>query len=166
MIAALLAELGRLLPAGRVCRRVLLEAEDHLRSAVDAAVAKWLPVAQAEHLAKASDQLVRDAATVKFTNGDVAAAHADVLRVWHPQPDPTAPTRALDGTVCIGCVLGSAMLYPQALFDAESWIDGADGARLFGQYGLADSINLGVAAGSRTLPAPTANPQRVSDFWV
>lgn len=48
MIAALLAELGRLLPAGGRRRRVLLEAEDHLRCAVEAGVAAGLDPAAAE----------------------------------------------------------------------------------------------------------------------
>jgi hypothetical protein len=48
MIAALLAELGRLLPAGPRRRRVLLEAEDHLRCAVEAGVAAGLDPAAAE----------------------------------------------------------------------------------------------------------------------
>lgn len=42
MIDALLTELDRLLPAGRHRRRVLLEAEDHLRCAVEAGVAAGL----------------------------------------------------------------------------------------------------------------------------
>jgi hypothetical protein len=48
MIAAVLAELGRLLPAGGRRRRVLLEAEDHLRCAVEAGVAAGLDPAAAE----------------------------------------------------------------------------------------------------------------------
>jgi hypothetical protein len=48
MIAALLAELGRLLPAGGRRRRVLLEAEDHLCCAVEAGVAAGLDPAAAE----------------------------------------------------------------------------------------------------------------------
>jgi hypothetical protein len=48
MIGILLAELDRLLPAGRRRRRILLEAEDHLRCAVDAGVAAGLDRAEAE----------------------------------------------------------------------------------------------------------------------
>lgn len=48
MIAGLLAELCRLLPAGARRRRVLLEAEDHLRCAVEAGAAAGLDPGAAE----------------------------------------------------------------------------------------------------------------------
>src|SRR3569623_1655855 len=58
---------------------------------VRAIAAKWLPVARTlkgpddDHLAI---QLERDDALARYWLGDVAAGHAELLRLWKPTPDP------------------------------------------------------------------------------
>ena len=47
------------------------------------------------------------------------------------------------GTVCIGCAAGSAMYMPhEVLNDVQTWINGQFGPKIYGRYGLVDSINI------------------------
>jgi len=68
---------------------------------VRAIAAKWLPVARTlkgpddDHLAI---QLERDDALARYWLGDVAAGHAELLRLWKPTPDP-AHDRKIEGDV-------------------------------------------------------------------
>lgn len=54
------------------------------------------------------------------------------------------PTRPLPraGTACLGCVPGSAEFSPEVLSDVAAWCKGPYASRIWGRYGLADSINL------------------------
>jgi predicted Ser/Thr protein kinase len=67
-------------------------------AAVRAAVARWLPIARrlpaSEGLAR---QLERGDALARYTQGEVAAAHAELLRLWQPAHDD--PGRKLEGDV-------------------------------------------------------------------
>ncbi len=46
-------------------------------------------------------------------------------------------------TVCIGCAGGSAMYAPEmVLKDIEKWIEGPHGQRIWGRYGLIDSLDI------------------------
>src|SRR5262249_26313079 len=48
-----------------------------------------------------------------------------------------------DGTACIGCVPASAMFAPEVVLgDVLKWCQGPYGNRIWGRYGLADSIQL------------------------
>ena len=64
-------------------------------------VAKWLPVARSlpdsgdDHLAT---QLERDDALARYQLGDVAAGHAELVRLWKPVPDVKSD-RKIDGEV-------------------------------------------------------------------
>ncbi len=47
------------------------------------------------------------------------------------------------GTVCIGCVAGSAMFLPtEILADANQWRNGPYGSKIWGKYGFIDSLDL------------------------
>lgn len=46
-------------------------------------------------------------------------------------------------TICIGCALGSAMYAPEVVMkDVLEWKGGKFGKRLWGKYGLTDSIDI------------------------
>ena len=48
-----------------------------------------------------------------------------------------------DGTVCIGCVAGSAAFAPQTVLkDLSEWRQGKYAAQIWGRYGFTDSLNL------------------------
>ncbi|MBX2988700.1 MAG: hypothetical protein KF802_12460 [Bdellovibrionaceae bacterium] len=48
-----------------------------------------------------------------------------------------------NGTVCIGCALGSAMYMPnEILSDAQRWLNSSHRSSLWGKYGFIDSLNL------------------------
>jgi len=47
------------------------------------------------------------------------------------------------GTVCIGCAIGSAMFMPnEVLTDASKWIKGPHATKIWGRYGFVDSIDI------------------------
>ena len=64
-----------------------------------AGVAKWKPIAIADHAGKIVDELERYEGGARFVTGDVAGAHAAVLRLWHPKHDDHVPSLAIDGVV-------------------------------------------------------------------
>jgi hypothetical protein len=48
-----------------------------------------------------------------------------------------------EGTVCIGCALGSAMFLPnEVMTDMTDWYNGAYHDKIWGRYGFVDSIDL------------------------
>ncbi|MES2962919.1 MAG: glucoamylase family protein, partial [Bdellovibrionota bacterium] len=47
------------------------------------------------------------------------------------------------GTVCIGCAIGSIMFSPQEILeDARKWKTGPLGGKLWGRYGFVDGLDL------------------------
>jgi hypothetical protein len=67
------------------------------------------------------------------------------------------------GTVCIGCVGGSAMFMPsEVLRDLAGWKDGAYGARLWGRYGFVDSLDLDQSWFSPVVLGITKGPEYIS----
>ena len=77
-------------------------------------------------------------------------------------------------TVCIGCAAGSIMYAPaMVLSDIESWLRGPHGNRIWGRYGLIDSLDvdanwyssrvLGITVGPIYMSA--ANTAEESSFW-
>lgn len=48
-----------------------------------------------------------------------------------------------DGTLCIGCAIGSAMFLPnEVMSDANDWMNGPYAKNIWGRYGFSDSIHL------------------------
>lgn len=54
----------------------------------------------------------------------------------------SSPTR-ISSTVCIGCTGGSAMYASDMILnDIQKWIDGPHGSKIWGRYGLIDSLDI------------------------
>jgi hypothetical protein len=67
--------------------------------AVAAAVEKWKPVARQHHFDKLVSRLEGAEADTMLFLGDVMGAHAEMLRLFHPEPHADVPTQRIDGTV-------------------------------------------------------------------
>lgn len=49
----------------------------------------------------------------------------------------------MEGTFCVGCAAGSLMFAPVEIYkDIEAWKNGSYGTKLWGRYGLVDSLNI------------------------
>ena len=48
--------------------------------------AKWAPIAERLGEHALAEDLERDVALVRWTTGDIAGAHAELVRLWHPPP--------------------------------------------------------------------------------
>jgi hypothetical protein len=69
-------------------------------AAVAADVKRWRPIAEANHNAKLVMYLDEVDALVRFRQGDVASAHAEMLKLWQDIASKHfGPTRKIDGTV-------------------------------------------------------------------
>lgn len=66
-------------------------------------------------------------------------------------------------TLCIGCALGSAMFAPEIVMkDVYDWKNGSFGKKLWGRYGLVDSIDLKVNWFSPYVLGITKGPEYMS----
>jgi hypothetical protein len=78
-------------------RRMRLEPGD--LETVRATVATWKPIAVQLRAKRAEIALSYQDAYARYFMGDVAGGHAEIVRLWHPEPNPDAKTRAIEGTV-------------------------------------------------------------------
>ncbi len=94
--------------------------------------------------------------------GDSPDGYMAFSRYWH------------NGTVCVGCVAGSAMFAPDIILsDLAEWMNGPLGPMIFGNYGPVDSLNtdrnwidedvIGITVGATYLSL--ANMNESTSIW-
>ncbi len=67
------------------------------------------------------------------------------------------------GTVCVGCALGSAMFMPtEIISDMTDWMNGKFAPQIWGRYGFVDSIDIDQNWFARTVLGITVGPAYLS----
>lgn len=68
-----------------------------------------------------------------------------------------------EGTVCVGCAVGSAMFLPQEVMaDMTEWVNGPFRDRIWGRYGFVDSLDVDQNWYARVVLAITVAPAYMS----
>jgi hypothetical protein len=62
-------------------------------------IEKWKQIARAHHFEHQVEGMEHTEAYAMLFLGDVMGAHAELLRLYHPEPQPDVPTQRIDGSV-------------------------------------------------------------------
>ena len=148
--------------------------------ALAADVRAFLPLAVADHQPELARQLAVQDANARFQRGDVAGAHADLVRLWHAQPaaERARPGRRITGEVVDPAghpIAGARIAASLAVLADAVGVDlpnsAADTARddslrvatsdAAGRFAIEDAVNDGAIAAAlgdrRSMPAVIAD---------